>query len=184
MGGNLVADAVYPLALTYADGRRSTAPTATSCVSRKIRIPPVNAFWSLIMYDADSYLVDNLLDRYALGDRDPLTFGPDGPLTLYLQSEPPVPGKEDNWLPAPKEGEFKTALRLYAPKEQVGNGTWQPPPITRTSPKPPSRSDCPLLRGHSCRLGRYLTAPIDGDGCGDSTIFRLLRNADATHIVL
>ena len=94
----------------------------------------MNAFWSRTMYDADSYLVDNLLDRYALGYRDPLMFGPDGSLTLYLQSEPPVPGKEDNWLPVPKEGEFKMALRLHAPKEQVANGTWQPPPITRTSP--------------------------------------------------
>ena len=62
-----------------------------------------------------------------------MTFGPEGSLTLYLQSEPPGAGKEANWLPAPKEGEFKIALRLYMPKEQVADGTWQPPPIARTS---------------------------------------------------
>ena len=68
----------------------------------------MNAFWSLTMYDPDTYLVANA-DRYSLGDRDPVTFGPEGSLTLYLQSEPPGAGKEANWLPAPKEGEFKTS---------------------------------------------------------------------------
>ena len=47
-----------------------------------------------------------------------MTFGPEGSLTLYLQSEPPGAGKEANWLPAPKEGDFKIALRLYMPKER------------------------------------------------------------------
>jgi hypothetical protein len=36
-----------------------------------------------------------------------------------------------NWLPAPKQGEFLLALRLYAPRKQVADGSCSPPPIKR-----------------------------------------------------
>ncbi|HEY9378589.1 MAG TPA: DUF1214 domain-containing protein, partial [Jiangellaceae bacterium] len=91
--------------------------------------PPVDAFWSLTMYDQDSYLVDNPLNRYALGDRDPLTFGPDQSLTLHIRHDSPGADGEANWLPAPA-GQFKIALRLYQHKQQVVDGTWEPPAVT------------------------------------------------------
>ena len=91
----------------------------------------MNAFWSLTMYDDDAYLVANPINRYALGDRSHMKFGDDGSLTIYIQNESPGKDKETNWLPAPKEGEFKLALRLYAPKKEVADGTWAPPPIKR-----------------------------------------------------
>ena len=67
------------------------------------------------MYDAESYLVPNPLNRYALGDRSPLRYDDDGSLTLYIQHESPGADKEANWLPAP-EGAIFLALRLYWPK--------------------------------------------------------------------
>jgi hypothetical protein len=94
-------------------------------------LPPVNAFWSLTMYDNESYLVPNAIDRYALGDRSGLAYGQDGSLTLFIQRESPGPAKESNWLPAPSQGGFKLALRLYSPKSEVADGSWQPPPIER-----------------------------------------------------
>lgn len=133
VGGNLVEDAVYPLSLFDANGQTLNGSNRYELHFAREQIPPVNAFWSVTMYDTDSYLVDNPLNRYSLGDRDPLTFHPDGSLTLYLLSESPGAEKEHNWLPTPKEGEFKIALRLYMPKEEVADGTWQPPPITRSS---------------------------------------------------
>ena len=69
-----------------ATANRSTAPTATRCTSTTISLPPVNAFWSLTMYDAESYLVANAINRYALGDRSGLTYDDDGSLTLYIQT--------------------------------------------------------------------------------------------------
>ena len=97
----------------------------------KDQIPPVDAFWSLTMYDKDSYLVDNPIDRYALGDRSNMKLGDDGSLTIYIQSESPGQEKESNWLPSPKGEVFKVALRLYVPKKQVADGAWKPPAVQR-----------------------------------------------------
>ncbi|HKE84687.1 MAG TPA: DUF1254 domain-containing protein [Vicinamibacterales bacterium] len=131
VGGNVVEDALYPFGLVDADGKKFDGANKYVLHLTKDEIPPVDAFWSLTLYDKDSYLVDNPLNRYALGDRSNLKFGPDGSLTLYIQSESPGKDKERNWLPAPKQGTFKLALRLYIPKQQVADGTWKPPAVQR-----------------------------------------------------
>jgi hypothetical protein len=132
VGGNLAEDAVYPLASKDADGKVLNAANKYVLRFTKAEIPPVNAFWSLTMYDSESYLVPNSINRYALGDRSGMKFGDDGSLTIYIQNEMPGADKQTNWLPAPKEGDFKLALRLYAPKKEVADGTWVPPAIKRT----------------------------------------------------
>ncbi|HVW03890.1 MAG TPA: DUF1254 domain-containing protein [Vicinamibacterales bacterium] len=132
VGGNLVEDAIYPIGLVDADGKRFDGASQYVLRFAKDQIPPVDAFWSLTLYDKDSYLVDNPLNRYALGDRSHCAIAPDGSLTLYIQSASPGPDKEDNWLPAPKSGPFKLALRLYVPKASVSNGTWKPPAVQRS----------------------------------------------------
>ena len=131
VGANLVEDAFYPTTRVDDDGNQLTGDKQYELRFSQAEIPPVNAFWSLTMYDTDTYLVPNPLNRYARGDRDPLQYSADGSLTLYLQSESPGADKEDNWLPAPKEGEFKLTLRLYWPKQEVLDGTWQPPSVKR-----------------------------------------------------
>jgi hypothetical protein len=87
----------------------------------------------LTMYDDDAYLVANPINRYALGDRSYLAFDANGGLTLYVQNDSPGEDKESNWLPAPKDAAFKLALRLYAPKREVAEGTWAPPPVKRVN---------------------------------------------------
>ena len=133
VGGNVVEDALYPFGLVDADGKKFDGANKYVLRFAKDEIPPVDAFWSLTLYDKDSYLVDNPINRYALGDRSKCALGADGSLTLYVQSDSPGPDKESNWLPAPKAGTFKLALRLYIPKKQVADGTWKPPAVQRLS---------------------------------------------------
>ena len=91
-------------------------------------MPPVNAFWSITMYNAQSFFVDNPLNRYNLAGWMPLKHNDDGSLDLYFQKESPGTGKEANWLPAP-EGAFSLTLRMYWPKEAALDGTWHPPAL-------------------------------------------------------
>jgi len=131
VGGNLVEDALYPMALADADGQKFDSANKYTLRFAKDQVPPVDAFWSITLYDKDSYLVDNPINRYTLGDRSNLKRDADGSITIYIQRESPGAAKERNWLPAPTEGPFKLALRLYVPKQPVVEGTWQPPAVKR-----------------------------------------------------
>ena len=102
-------------------------------------LPPVNAFWSLTMYELPaSRLVPNPIGRYLINSAmlPELEWDPDGGLTLDLQHESPEPGKKANWLPAPN-GSFWVVLRLYWPKEEALNGDWQAPPLERAGDDAP-----------------------------------------------
>lgn len=96
----------------------------------KGQTPPVRAFWSVTMYGDDGYFVKNPINRFAIGDRDPLQFNPDGSLDLYLQHDAPGGAKDANWLPAP-EAAFNLSLRMYWPQDEVLNGQWIPPAVVR-----------------------------------------------------
>ncbi|NCO74039.1 MAG: DUF1214 domain-containing protein [Cyanobacteria bacterium] len=92
-------------------------------------LPPVEAFWSITMYDAEGFQVANKLDRFAIGDRDTLTYNSDGSLDIYIQHESPEDDKVSNWLPSPAEGVLGVTMRLYAPKPSALNGIWNPPAV-------------------------------------------------------
>jgi hypothetical protein len=96
----------------------------------KTGFPPVKAFWSATLYDSDGYFVPNPLNRFGLGDRDPLRYNSDGSLDLFIQQDRPAKELEVNWLPAPG-GVFNLSLRLYWPNPEVLNGRWTPPVIRR-----------------------------------------------------
>jgi hypothetical protein len=90
----------------------------------------VSAFWSITLYDKDGFQTANALNRCAIGDRDALTVNADGSFDLYFQNGSPGADKEANWLPAPT-GDFDLTMRPYAPKPEVLDGRWVPPPIKR-----------------------------------------------------
>ena len=96
----------------------------------KDTLPPVDAFWSVTLYDADGFQVANRIDRFALSSWMPLKHNPDGSLDLYFQSGSPGVDKEANWLPAPK-GVFNLTMRLYAPKNAALVGEWNPPVVAK-----------------------------------------------------
>lgn len=133
LGANQTDDAIYPINVADADGKSVTAENRYVLHFAKEELPPASAYWSLTMYDADGFQVANQLNRFAIGDRDPLKYNADGSLDLYVQHESPGADKESNWLPAPKSGTLGLTLRLYAPKLQVTDGRWNPPPIRRVS---------------------------------------------------
>lgn len=118
--------------VTDIDGEGQPLNGASKYVLRfpKGALPPAHEFWSLTLYAADFFFIENPINRYALGDRTRgLKYEADGSLTIYLQHEAPL-GNEANWLPAPK-GDFNLSLRAYLPKPELLNNSYRPPAVQR-----------------------------------------------------
>jgi hypothetical protein len=131
LGANLIEDAFYPSAMADVDGRPFDSGERYLVHFEPRQLPPVRAFWSLTMYNDRQLFADNPIDRYALGDRDPLVFNADGSLDLHIQRQPPDEEKRANWLPTPSSGGFSMNLRLYWPKPEALDRRWTPPPVRR-----------------------------------------------------
>jgi hypothetical protein len=130
LGANLPEDAIYPLNIADETGKPLDGANKYMLHFDKGATPPVNAFWSITLYDAEGFQVGNSLNRFAVSSWMPFTYNPDGSLDLYFQNDSPGAGKEANWLPAPK-GPFNLTMRLYAPKSEALTGKWNPPPVTK-----------------------------------------------------
>ena len=131
--GNSKEEAMYPVYSVDADGQMLEGSHRYSLRLAPGQLPPVNAFWSLTMYELpSSLLVANPIDRYLLNSPMLPQFkkDPDGGITLLIQHESPGKDKEANWLPAPK-GPFVMAMRLYWPKDEALQGKWTAPPLER-----------------------------------------------------
>jgi hypothetical protein len=133
--GNDAAEALYPMLATDSDGKKPDCATNRYTVTfPKGQLPPVNAFWSVTMYDDKTQLlVTNPIHRYLINSPmlPHLKTSDDGSLTLYLQHDSPGKEKESNWLPAP-DGPIYVVMRLYWPKEEALEGTWKPPAVRPT----------------------------------------------------
>jgi hypothetical protein len=130
LGANQVDDAIYPMNVADADGKPMDGNNDYVLHFSKAELPPVDAFWSITMYDGAGYQAANSLNRFAIGDRDALKYNADGSLDIYMQNASPGADKEANWLPAPK-GPLGITMRLYAPRPEVADGRWVPPAIKR-----------------------------------------------------
>jgi hypothetical protein len=130
LGANLPEDAIYPLNLGDETGKPLDGANRYTLHFDKATAPPVNAFWSVTLYDAEGYQVPNTLNRFAVSSWMPFKYNGDGSLDLYFQNENPGKEKEANWLPAPK-GAFNLTMRLYAPKSEALTGKWNPPPVVK-----------------------------------------------------
>jgi hypothetical protein len=134
IGGNSKQEAMYPVYAIDAAGQKLDGANRYTVHFAPGQLPPVNAFWSMTMYELpQSLLVANPINRYLINSPmlPQLVKDADGGLTLYVQNESPGKDKEPNWLPAPK-GPFMTVLRLYWPKEAALDGSWKAPPMTKT----------------------------------------------------
>ena len=130
LGANLPEDAIYPLNLFDDGGQPLDGANKYTIHFEKEAMPPVNAFWSITLYDADGFQVGNSLNRFAVSSYMPFKTNADGSLDLYFQNESPGKDKEVNWLPAPT-GPFNLCMRLYGPKVDAITGKWNPPAVRR-----------------------------------------------------
>ena len=136
--GNDAVEAMYPMTKTLADGTPLDGSKHNYTLTFPAgQLPPVNAFWSVTMYDGTTqFLIKNPINRYLINS--PMLSGmktnADGSVTLYIQKDSPGKDKESNWLPAPN-GPIYLVMRLYWPKTDApsilppGKGTWQPPAV-------------------------------------------------------
>ncbi len=130
---NSAEEAMYPVLSTDSDGAALNGANKYTLTFAPGQLPPVNAFWSVTMYKLpESSLVDNPINRYLINSPmlPDLVKNPDGGLTIYVQNASPGAGREANWLPAP-QGPFTVFMRLYWPKPEALEGTWQPPKLTK-----------------------------------------------------
>jgi hypothetical protein len=126
--GNSKEEAIYPGFSNDSTGAALTGANSYTYRFPPGQLPPVNAFWSLTMYQLpSSLLVANPINRYLINSPmlNTLTKDPDGGITLYVQNTSPGPGKEANWLPSP-QGPFRLVERLYWPKQEALDGQWKP----------------------------------------------------------
>ncbi|MDZ4858277.1 MAG: DUF1254 domain-containing protein [Candidatus Hydrogenedentes bacterium] len=130
LGANAAEDAVYPVVYVDRDGRTLNGERNYIIHFERSQLPPVNAFWSIALYNAEGYTVANDWNRYAVGDQDPLRYNPDGSLDIFIENERPGDETEPNWIYAPEEP-FHLMMRLYWPTNQVLAGNWAPPPVIR-----------------------------------------------------
>jgi hypothetical protein len=129
LGANAPEDVIYPF--TYSDDRGRALNAKEDYVLHfdKGNLPPVNAFWSMLLYNGRHTFAENPAHRYAIRSSDPLVYNPDGSLDIYVQKSSPRGDKRSNWLPSPAEGDFLLNMRLYWPKSIALDGQWAPPPV-------------------------------------------------------
>ncbi|MFA5958578.1 DUF1254 domain-containing protein [Hyphomicrobium sp.] len=140
--GNDAVEAMYPYTRTDATGEPLDGSKHKYTITfAPGQLPPVNAFWSVTMYDGKSQLlVKNPINRYLINSPmlSAMKKEADGSLTLYIQKDSPGADKEANWLPAPDD-KIYLVMRLYWPKTTTpsilppGEGTWQPPGVRQDS---------------------------------------------------
>ena len=133
LGANLPEDALYPTSFVDATGEPLDGTNQYVLHFDAGLTPPVNAFWSVTMYDPQSFFVDNPIGRYAISSWMPLRRNEDGSVDLFIQHNAPNADRLANWLPAP-QGRFNVTMRMYWPTARdpsILNGSWKPPPLTR-----------------------------------------------------
>lgn len=136
IGANSREEAMYPILDKDAHGQPLDASQHSYTLHfARGQLPPVNAFWSITMYDLPKQLlVKNPINRYLINSPmlPQLKTDPDGGLTIYIQADSPGKDKESNWLPAP-QGPFVAFMRYYWPKQSLLDGQWKTPSIERVN---------------------------------------------------
>ncbi len=97
-------------------------------------LPPVDGFWSLTIYEVkphgQAFLIDNPLQRYAIGDRTPGISGARGDIDILISPTAPAGVQQATWLPAPTSGRpFLLSFRAYRPRPAMLGGDYRLPSL-------------------------------------------------------
>ncbi|WP_432463369.1 DUF1254 domain-containing protein [Agarivorans sp. QJM3NY_33] len=129
LGGQGPQEAIYPMAAMDVNGQPLSGEN--SYVMNFDGEPPVDAFWSVTVYDAQTkMLVENSIHRYSISNLNQLNKNPNGSFQLQLSHKKPTDGQLANWLPLP-EGRFYVLARLYIPSKQILDMSWTVPGISK-----------------------------------------------------
>ncbi|HVU01093.1 MAG TPA: DUF1254 domain-containing protein [Polyangiaceae bacterium] len=128
---NVPEESVYPISRADPSGAVYDGAKSYTMHFSPTDLPSLKplGFWSVTLYGADMFFVDNPLQRFSLGNRMPsLEYNADGSLDLYLQNAAPA-GHAANWLPTPASGPFVLVTRLYLPEQTVLDGNYAVPGV-------------------------------------------------------
>jgi hypothetical protein len=117
-GGNPDRDAIY-LNITPANN------DGTTVYKLDVKDVPVDAFWSVSLYNADGYYEKNPYEAYSVNNIT-ATKGADGAVAIQFGG---CDGKIPNCLPIMKGWNY--TVRLYRPRAEILDGKWSFP-----EPKP------------------------------------------------
>ncbi|WGK62473.1 DUF1214 domain-containing protein [Halopseudomonas sp. SMJS2] len=127
-------EAIYPVARTDSEGDLLKGCNVYRISFKSKDLHPAKGFWSITLYNDQGYMIENSINRYSIGDRTPeLMANAEGDVVIQLQHTEPMEGQQVNWLPTPAEDDFYLMMRLYIPKQQVLDRSWQPPAVERVS---------------------------------------------------
>jgi len=129
LGANIAQEALYPATFTDNQGKPLNGNNSYLIHFEPGQTPPVDAFWSITMYNDKSLFVENPINRYSIGKyTEGLKNNTDGSVDIFIQHNSPGNDKESNWLPSP-QGSFNMIMRTYLPQPAILNGTWHLPSV-------------------------------------------------------
>ncbi len=130
IGANPTYVALYPSAIADEEGK--PLHSDNDYVFHFSSLPPVDGFWSLAAYGTDKFQIPNEIGRYGLNDRSKIDLNEDGSFDIYVQRDRPSEDKFNNWIPSGSQG-LCLVLRLYLPRKEILDGTWEMPKIIKKS---------------------------------------------------
>lgn len=112
-GGNPPEAAIYVAATP--EGNDGTTPHTLT-----MKDVPVDAFWSVSVYNADGFFEPNPSGTYSLNDRTAVRQA-DGSVVVHFGGDPSAP----NFIHTPPGWNY--VVRLYQPRQELLDGTWTVP---------------------------------------------------------
>jgi hypothetical protein len=118
--GNSKEEAFYPSYHVDADQQKMDGSQRYTLHFAKDQLPPVDAFWSISVYNTKGYCEPNKENAYTLNNLTAKK-GDDGSITIQFGGD----GKIPNCLPITPGWNYM--VRLYRPRKEVLDGTWKFP---------------------------------------------------------
>ena len=136
LGANLPEDAIYPLNLADDTGKPLDGANNYTIHFDKGETPPVDAFWSVTLYDNEGFQVANRSNRFAVSSWMPFKYNRRRLARSLFPEREPRRGQGGE-LAAGAEGPVQPDhAALCAAESEALTGKWNPPPVAKTQAVP------------------------------------------------